>query len=151
MLFSKWVSYLLSTEYQLWARPNVIENQDILVQSNSFHRVKDRFWLKKSYRWINRGIIQWVWNSLWCANLLERAKKLIHYDTTNNMHKHIQKWPISNACGMLPPVGRIMGGTLLSGHFQHLKNDLIKKITCSYMISTNVLGRNTYYNIYASD
>jgi hypothetical protein len=37
------------------------------------------------------------------------------------------------------------------GKFKHLKNDLIKKIIWSYMISTNVLGRNTYYNLYVND
>jgi hypothetical protein len=80
-------------------------------------------------------------------NTLWLYKYYMHAHT----HIHIQNWAISNACGVLPPVGEIMGVTLRRGHFQHLKNDLNKKITWSYMISTNVLGRKTYYNLYAND
>jgi hypothetical protein len=64
--------------------------------------------------------------------------------THTHTNTYIQNQPTSNAYRMLSPVGEIMGITLLRGHFQHLKNDLTKKIMRSYIISTNVLeGRHT--------
>jgi hypothetical protein len=45
------------------------------------------------------------------------------------MNIHIQNQHKSNAYGLLPTVGDIMGFTLLSGNFQNIKNDRTEKIT----------------------
>jgi hypothetical protein len=53
------------------------------VHSIYCHRINDRLWLKETSAGLCSGYTQWVWNSWEYEKVWEKAKKLIHEDTTN--------------------------------------------------------------------
>jgi hypothetical protein len=85
-------------------------------------------------------------------NVLERAKKLMHYDTMNITHRQIQNPPIHNAGGKLTVIAEILAIPYCGDTFMPSKTiKQTKKKPRSDIISTNVLGKKVYYHLYANE